>query len=71
MSEEINWVIPTDEDAKHRPEVEVIDFPGQLEKGVGRHTRLMGVTDSGSFIAVTGTSWVFCRMDAKQREAWA
>jgi len=66
----IDWVIPTDADAIHRPEVEVTDLAGQLEAGHGTKATLLAVADNGLFItAKKGTPWVYCRMNAKQREA--
>jgi hypothetical protein len=68
---EIEWVTPTDEDARHRPWVEVCDHQEQLELGHGRKAKLLGVAHEGFFVTKTGSSWMFCRMDAKLREGWA
>ena len=68
---EIEWVIPTDEDARHRPFVQVCDYIPTLDEGRGKGAVLYGVTTDGFFITQTGTQWRHCRMDAKLREGWA
>ena len=67
---EIEWVAPTDEDARHRPHVQVCDIYPSLQAGEGRGAVLYGVTTQGRFVTQTGTQWEHARMDIKQREAW-
>jgi hypothetical protein len=76
---EIEWVTPTDEDARHRP---MCTFFGMYwEHEMWKSTteehgpdRLLGVIDhyicDKMYVDGYGRSWKNCRMDAKQREAW-
>jgi len=63
----IEWVTPTDEDARHRPCAWVRKGGGWIP------TTLMAVCLTGMnkyFIASGGDKFTECRMDAKQREEW-
>jgi hypothetical protein len=66
----IEWVTPTDEDARHRPEVEAI---GCGANGYRRARLYIGepMRFYVYFLDIDRFEWVTeCHMDAKLREAW-
>jgi hypothetical protein len=63
---EVEWVIPGDTDARHRPEVEVCNDG----ESWGKIKVLYGVTPDGAFMGSYGEMWKYCRMDAAQREKY-
>jgi len=68
---EIEWVTPSDADARHRPTVRFIgqpDDPKHEKDGI-----LLGLAmglHQSFFICESGRWWIDCEMDAAQRENW-
>jgi len=65
----IEWVKPTDEDARHWPDVQVLDgdvWSNAQRRGVDHDGECL-VMEDGRISFVSGGS---CRMDASKREEW-